>query len=244
MPADLKPVLSEAGIEGCVAVQADQTEKETKFLLNLADRYDFIKGVVGWLDLQVEDIEEKLNRYHLHEFLKGLRHTVQDEPDDRFLLRSDFLRGMQALQSFDLAYDLLIFPRHLPVAAEFASKFPEQKFVLDHIAKPNIKNRKIKTWEHGIRELAKHPNLYCKVSGTVTEADWKNWNPEDFYPYLDVIFDAFGPNKIMFGSDWPVCTLAASYEQVLSIVNNYIQQFSPEKQEKIMGENARKFYNL
>jgi L-fuconolactonase len=244
MPLDLEPILDKNGIEGCVAVQADQTEQETEFLLKLADEYDFIKGVAGWLDLQANDIEKKLNRYHQHQFLKGLRHTVQDEPDDRFLLRPDFLRGMQTLQSFDLTYDLLIFPRHLPIAVEFASKFPDQKFVLDHIAKPDIKNHKIKPWKKGIKELTGHPNMYCKVSGMVTEADWKNWKPENFRPYLDVIFDSFGPEKIMFGSDWPVCTLAASYEQVLEIVINYIQQFPPAEQQKIMGENARNFYNL
>jgi L-fuconolactonase len=244
MPPDLKLILDEARVDGCVAIQADQTEQETEFLLKLATRYDFIKGVVGWLDLQADDIKEKLNQYHQYKYLKGLRHTVQDEPDDRFLLRSDFLRGMQALQPFDLTYDLLIFPRHLPVAVEFASKFPDQKFVLDHIAKPEIKNHKIQVWENGIRELANHSNIYCKISGMVTEADWKKWKPEDFRPYLDVTFDAFGPGKIMFGSDWPVCTVAASYEQVLFIVKNYIQQFSSEEQEKIMGENAGEFYNL
>jgi L-fuconolactonase len=244
MPSDFKPILDENGIGGCVAVQADQTERETDFLLELASQHDFIKGVVGWLDLQADDIDEKLNRYHRHPFLKGLRHTVQDERDDRFLLRPDFRRGMQALQEFNLTYDILIFHRHLPVAAEFASGFPGQKFVLDHIAKPEIKSRKIDTWEKGIRELAGHPNMYCKISGMVTEADWEYSKPEDFRPYLDVIFDAFSPDRVMFGSDWPVCTLAASYKQVLNIVRNYIQQFSPEKRKKIIGENAREFYNL
>jgi len=244
MPPDLKPLLDKNGVDGCVAVQADQTERETKFLLELANQYDFIKGVVGWLDLQADNLEERLQRFHQHKFLKGLRHIVQDEPDDRFLLRPDFLRGVKLLQEFELTYDILIYARHLPVAVEFASKFPDQPFVLDHIAKPEIKNQKIDAWEQGIRELAKHPEMYCKISGMVTEADWESWQPEDLQPYLDVVFDAFGPDRLIFGSDWPMCTLASSYKQVLDIVKNYIQRYPKEDQEKIMGKNVKQFYNL
>jgi L-fuconolactonase len=244
MPPTLKRRMNREDIDGCVAIQADQTEQETEFLLHLAEKYDFIKGVVGWLDLQANDIEEKLNQYHQNRWLKGLRHTVQDEPDDRFLLRPDFLRGMKMLQSFDLTYDILIYARHLPVAIEFASKFPNQKFVVNHIAKPDIKHGKIDEWKNGICILSDHPNMYCKVSGMVTEANWGNWKSSDFTPYLDVIFEAFGPERIMFGSDWPVCTLAASYGQVLHILKEYIQYYSHGKRKKIMRENAQEFYDI
>ncbi len=244
MPPDLKKEMDRVGLEGCVAVQADQTEAETDFLLDLYDRYEYIKGVVGWLDIRADNFEEKLDQYAEKKGLKGLRHIVQDEPDDQFLLRPDFLRGIKTLGGYDLAYDILIFSRHLPVAVKFAMEFPEQKFVLDHIAKPEIAEQEIEEWERGIRELAQHPNMYCKVSGMVTEADWDYWQPDDFKPYLDIVFDAFGTDRLMFGSDWPVCTLAASYREVWEIIEDYIQEFTDEKKVNIMGINAKQFYSL
>lgn len=244
MPRDLTTEMNKAGIDGCVAVQADQSEEETDFLLALADEYDFIKGVVGWLDICADDFEERLNHYADYKALKGLRHIVQDEPDDYFLLRDNFLRGMKSLGEFGLTYDILIYARHLPVAVEFASKFPDQKFVVDHIAKPEIQAQKIGEWEKGMRELAQHPNMYCKISGMVTEADWKQWKPDDIKPYLDVVFDAFDIDRLMFGSDWPVCILAAEYIEVTQLVGEYIETMTEEEQRLIMGENARRFYNL
>lgn len=244
MPPDLKQEMDRYGIDGCVAVQAGQTEGETKFLLELAEEYPFVRGVVGWLDLEAHDLEKKLEHYTRFDRFRGLRHIVHDEPDDRFLLRPDFLRGIETLGKYDLCYDILIFARHLPVAVEFANRFPDQKFVLDHIAKPEIRDQKIGSWEKGIRELAKHPHMYCKVSGMVTEADWNGWASDDFRPYLDVVFDAFGPERLLFGSDWPVCKLAASYGEVLQLVEEYIGSYPQTDQEQIMGLNAMKCYKL
>lgn len=244
MPPELKKELDRVGMEGCVAVQADQSEEETHFLLSLADRYDVIKGVVGWLDMRADSFRQRLEYYGSYPKLKGLRHLVQDEPDDRFLLRPDFLSGMRNLADFDLAYDILIFARHLPAALEFVNHFPDQKFVLDHIAKPEIKEQNIAQWEEGIRELARHPRLYCKLSGMVTEADWEQWSPEDFKPYLDVVFDAFGTERLMYGSDWPVCKLAADYKEVYGLIAEYIEPLSEEEKDRILGGNAVRCYGL
>lgn len=244
MPPDLKKEMEAVDIDSCIAIQADQTEKETQFLLSLAEEYGFIDGIVGWLDIQAHDFNKKLERFVQHEKFKGLRHIVQDEPDDRFLLQPDFLNGMSILGHYHLPYDILIYARHLPVAVEFASKFPDQKFVVDHIAKPKIEEQKIEDWENGIRELAQHPQMYCKVSGMVTEADWKHWKTEDFKRYLDVIFDAFGMDKLMFGSDWPVCTLAAGYDEVVQLLEEYIAPLPAKEQQLILGGNAKRFYNL
>lgn len=244
LPPDLKNEMDKVNIDGCVAVQADQTEEETDFLLEQAQLYDFVKGVVGWLEIRADDFEERLTTYLENDYLKGLRHIVQDEPDDRFLLQPEFVRGIEILGRYDITYDILIYARHLPVAVEFASKFPDQPFVLDHIAKPKIREREIDQWEKGIRQLAQHPGMYCKVSGMVTEADWEVWQPDDFKPYLDVIFDAFGTDRLMFGSDWPVCTLAAEYEEVYGLVSNYLQDMNDEQKEQVFGKNATRFYSL
>ncbi len=244
MPPNLETEMGRVGIDGCVVVQADQTVEETQFLLSLAEEYSFIAGVVGWLDIRANDLSEKLGQFVQHDAFKGLRHIVQDEPDDRFLLQPDFLKGIGILGNYNMPYDILIYARHLPVAVEFASKFPDQKFVVDHIAKPEIEKQKTGDWEEGMRELAQHPLMYCKVSGMVTEADWKNWNPDDFKPYLDVVFDAFGIDRLMFGSDWPVCKLAAGYEEVVQLLEEYIEPLAKEEQQLIMGGNAKRFYKL
>lgn len=244
LPEDLKPLLERTGIDGTVAVQARQNLKETEWLLELADRYDFIKGVVGWVDLRSPEVKQQLEIYSQHPKLKGVRHVVHDEPDDRFMLREDFLRGLSLLREFDLTYDLLLFPKHLPIAVEVVKQFPDQKFVLDHIAKPFIRDHVLSPWDEDIRALAQFENVYCKVSGMVTEAVWKQWQIADFRPYLDVVFDCFGPDRLMFGSDWPVCTLSATYEEVVHIVQDYLQQFPTEIQERVLGQNAVTFYNL
>ncbi len=243
-PVDLKVALDTIHFDGCVAVQASQTEAETEFLLNQAEKYPIIKGVVGWLDLCHPDIEERLRYFSQFDKLKGLRHVVQDEPDDRFLLREEFLRGMSLLFRYDLTYDILIFPRHLDVAVEFVSMFPEQGFVLDHIAKPYIKNGSLSPWQEGIKQLADFDNVHCKLSGMVTEADWQSWEYEDFVPYLDIVYDAFGEDRLMIGSDWPVCTLAGDYSQVMGIVLKYLEGKGENAQKKILGQNATDFYHL
>lgn len=244
MPPDLKKELDKVGMEGSIAVQADQREEETDFLLSLAERYDFIRGVVGWLDIRAERFHQRLAHYSSHPKLKGLRHLIQDEPDDRFMMHTDFLEGMEALGEFDLTYDILIFARHLPVARAFVNRFPDQTFVLDHIAKPEIGEQNITQWEEGIRELAQHPRLYCKLSGMVTEADWERWSPDDFKPYLEVVFDAFGTQRLMFGSDWPVCKLAAEYEEAYRIIAEYIEPLSEREKNRILGGNAVQCYDL
>jgi L-fuconolactonase len=244
LPTELLAELKSNGIDACVAVQADQSEKETEFLLDLAEKHREIAGVVGWVNLLDGAAEERLAYFSQFGKLRGLRHIVQAERDDRFLLRKDFLRGIGLLSRFGFTYDILIYARHLPVAEQFVRQFPEQKFVIDHIAKPQIKARELERWAGDIRAIAKHSNVWCKVSGMVTEADWKSWTREDFDPYLDVVFDAFGVDRLMFGSDWPVCLLGGSYGQIEEIVDNYIQSFSSRDKEKILGGNAIHFYGL
>lgn len=244
LPDDLLPLLKAVGIDGTVAIQARQIPEETRWLLELAYRYPFIKGVVGWGDLRSPQLREQLERFASHPKLCGVRHVVQDEPDSQFMLREDFIRGLGMLAEFDLTYDILIFPRHLPVACELVARFPDQRFVLDHIAKPLIRDRKVTPWDADIRRLAAYPNVFCKVSGMVTETDWHQWRPADFRPYLDIVFAAFGSKRIMFGSDWPVCTLAGAYADVVEIVSDYVQQLSEEEQADVWGETARRFYRL
>ena len=244
MPPDLEPLMQAAGIDGTVAVQARQNLRETDFLLDLADQYDFIRGVVGWVDMRADDVEAQLERLAPHPRMVGVRHIVHDEADDRFMLGGNFLRGLAKLKACDLRYDLLLFPRHLPIAIDVVQRFPEQPFVLDHIAKPFIKDGLLEPWERDIRQLAANDNVWCKVSGMVTEAAWGGWTQADYRPYLDVVFDCFGIDRLMFGSDWPVCTLSGSYSQVVGIVETYISALSADEQAKIMGGVASKFYNL
>jgi L-fuconolactonase len=244
LPADLKPELERNGFHGCVAVQTRQTLEETRWLLELAELAPFILGVVGWVDLRSPRLRFELESLAGKSKLVGVRHIVQSELDDRFLLQPDFLRGIAMLEEFDLAYDILIYPRHLPVTAEFVARFPKQRFVLDHLAKPPIKSRAVDTWARGIRELASHQNVHAKVSGLVTEADWQAWKPEDMRPYLDVAFECFGPRRLMIGSDWPVCTVAGSYSRVTDGVKNYISKHAEEEREAVLGGNAAKFWRL
>ena len=244
MPPDLQPLMTATGIDGTVAVQARQNLRETEFLLELADQYDLIRGVVGWVDLRADNVEAQLQRFAPHPNLVGVRHIVQDEADDRFMLGGNFLRGLAALKAYDLRYDLLLFPKHIPIAIDVVKRFPEQPFVLDHIAKPFIKDGALEPWESDIRALATFDNVWCKVSGMVTEAAWGTWMQDDYTPYLDVVFDCFGIDRLMFGSDWPVCTLSGSYNQVVGIVENYIAALSGDEQAKVMGGNAAEFYQL
>jgi len=243
LPKDLKPLLDQSKIDGCVAVQADQSETETDFLLDLAGRYDFVKGVVGWVDLRSPQLSERLEHYCNNSFFKGVRHIVQAEKDG-FMLQESFLKGIQQLKDFNLTYDILIFPHQLEEAVALVKKNPEQAFVLDHIAKPYIKDKKIDQWAKHINQLAAHQNVYCKLSGLLTEADWNHWQEEDFTAYLTVIMEAFGTDRMMYGSDWPVCLLAGSYPHVVRIVENFISSLSTNDQKKIMGQNAHHFYNL
>jgi L-fuconolactonase len=243
LPEDLQPVLEANGFEGCITVQSDQSEAENSFHLANAEKNSFIKGVVGWVDLQAKNVEERLSYYSQFEKLKGFRHVLQGEPQRDFMLRPEFMRGVGLLNKYGFTYDILIFPDQLAFTKQFVAAFPVQKFVIDHIAKPYIKDKKIDEWKRDISEVAQFENVYCKVSGMVTEADWKGWKKEDFRPYLDAIVEAFGVKRLMYGSDWPVCLLAASYENMLGIVKDYFSSFSAEEQQMFFGDNARRFYS-
>lgn len=244
LPEDLIKVYSDNNIDGCVAVQADQTLAETDFLVNLASKYDFIKGIVGWVDLRGDDIEAVLEKYSQFNKIKGYRHVVQGEPDHNFLLRPNFLNGIKAIEKYDLTYDILIFPHQLGATLEFVKRFPKLKFVIDHIAKPYIKDGFFDGWAVLMKEIAKQENVYCKISGMITEADYKSWTEAQLNPYMDLVLNAFGTERIMYGSDWPVCLVAGNYAQVKTIMTNFISNLSSTEQDAIMGKNAIQFYNL
>ena len=207
LPADLDPLLKSIGFSGTIAVQARQMVEETEWLLTLSDQHDIIRGVVGRVDLRSPNLRKQLEKYARHPKLVGVRHVVHDEPDDNFMLLPDFRRGIAQLREFGLTYDLLLFPRHLPAAVKLVEEFPEQPFVLDHIAKPVIRDRQISPWKEDLHVPARFENVYCKLSGMVTEAAWKGWHSEDFRCYMDIVIQAFGTDRVMIGSDWPVCTL-------------------------------------
>jgi len=242
LPDELGTELQTAGIDACIAVQATQVVYETRWLLELAERHPFIAGVIGWVDLQADDAASHIEQLATHPKFLGVRHIVQSEPDDRFLLRPAFCRGVSLLADFDLTYDILIYPRHLPAAVEFVSRFDDQRFVLDHLAKPEIRLRQLEPWADWLRELARFPNVYCKLSGLVTEADWRHWTPSDLEPYLDVALECFGPGRLMFGSDWPVCTAAASYQRVTAVVDDYLSRRCAGDRGRVMGENAARVW--
>jgi L-fuconolactonase len=242
LPPDLQPILRRQGIDGSIAVQARQTLAETKWLLELADAHETIKGVVGWIDLRSAYLAEQLKDFSKHPKFVGVRHVVQDEPDDRFMLQPDFLRGIGQLLEFNLTYDILIFPRQLAAAIELVKRFPRQPFVIDHIAKPEIKSGSLSPWREQISELAKFPNVLCKISGMITEARWGAWKRGDFTPYLDSVFEAFGSNRLMFGSDWPVCLLAGKYEDTVQIVSDHLSSLSESEKQSVFGLNAEQFY--
>ena len=243
LPQTSSSTLKRNDIDGCIVVQASQAEVETLFQVELSKTHEIIKGVVGWVDLQKENIEERLQYFSQYPIIKGWRHVVQAEPND-FLLGKNFQRGIAALQPYGYTYDILIYYHQLKPALEFVSKFPDQKFVIDHCAKPDIANKKIDEWKTLMQEIAKHPNVYCKLSGLFTEAKWKEWSAGEFYPYLDVVFDAFRTDRLMFGSDWPVILLSGIYVQWKSLLEKYMENFAEEDRVKVFGENAVRFYNL
>jgi len=245
LPPDLLPELKSIGFDGSVAVQARQSLEETNWLLQLADEHPQIKGVVGWVDLQSEQAEAQIAAFAQHPKAVGVRHVIHDEEDIDFMLRPAFIRGVQLLEKYNLAYDILIFPKHLTNTIGFVKQFSEQQtFVVDHIAKPLIKDGIVSPWKEDIAVLAKFPNVYCKVSGMVTEADWNTWKPEDIRPYLDIVVEAFGPERILIGSDWPVCLVAGKYSEVMQVVIDYISSFTEKEQALMLGGNAVKAYRI
>jgi len=243
LPADLRPLLEANGFHGSVVVQVRQTVEETRWLLELAKANPFILGVVGWVDLRSPRLRSTLESFAGNRKLVGVRHIAQSEPDE-FLLRPDFLSGISQLEEFNLAYDILIYTKHLPIATELASRFPRQRFVLDHLAKPPIKSGAIEFWALRVRELASCSNVYAKLSGLVTEADWQTWKTGDIQPYLDIAFECFGSSRLMIGSDWPVCNVAASYQRAMELIKDYLSKFRSKEREAVLGGNAAKFWGL
>lgn len=243
-PADLEVLLKQNNFDGCVAVQSDQSEEENQFHLQHAEKFDFIKGIVGWVDLRSKDVEERLQHYSRFHKMKGFRHVLQGEAQRDLMLQPAFMNGIALLNKYGFTYDILIYQDQLTYIPKLVSFFPEQPFVIDHLAKPNIKNGEIAEWKKDIERVAQFQNVYCKISGMVTEADWKHWKKEDFKPYLDVIVEAFGMDRVLFGSDWPVCLVAAFYSQVVELAEDYFSSFSQEEQAKFFGLNAIRFYKL
>ncbi len=244
LPADLGPLLAANGMDGCVAVQADQSEAETQFLLDLAREYPFIRGVVGWVDLRSPQVGDRLAHFAADPHFRGVRHLVQGEPNDEFLLQPDVMRGISALTPLGLTYDLLLVPRQLPAAARLAALLPGQRFVLDHIAKPLIKDGVLEPWASDLGALALHQNVFCKLSGLITEAEWGSWTPAQLRQYLDVVVESFGVDRLLWGSDWPVCLLAGSYQDVREVIAEYLVRFSVDERNAIFGGNAATCYGL
>ena len=242
-PGDLYAELKANGLDGSIAVQARQSLAETEWLLNLADKYDFIKGVVGWVDLRSDQLESQLEKFSKNKKFAGVRHVVQDEPNDQFVLEEDFLEGISLLARYELTYDILVFEHQMPASIKMVEKFPEQKFVVDHMAKPLIKKGILHPWKENIETIAGFKNVHCKLSGMITEANWSDWSTRDFTKYLDVVFESFGPDRLMFGSDWPVCKLAGSYADTVSLVEKYISGLPEKSRRSVMGENALDFYS-
>jgi len=243
LPENISLTLTRNGVDGCVAVQADQSELETHFLIELAKTHPIIKGIVGWVDLQNENIEERLSYFSKYPIIKGWRHIVQGEPDN-FLSGKNFRRGLSFLQAYDFTYDVLIYHHQLQQAVEFVSQFPDQKFIIDHCAKPDIRHKKIEDWKVLMKEMATHSNVHCKVSGLFTEAAWKEWSAGEFYPYLDIVFQEFGIDRLLFGSDWPVILVSGIYVQWKSLLEKFMENFPEEEKQKFFGYNAIRFYNL
>jgi L-fuconolactonase len=244
LPADLQPLLDRAGVRGAIAVQARQTLEETRWLLQLAEGASWMKGVVGWAPIAAPEFQEVLADLKRHKKLKGLRHVIQDEPDDQFILSAAFNRGICTLQDTGHVYDILIHARHLPQAARFVDMHPNQRFVLDHCAKPPILSGELEPWATHIRELAKRPHVCCKLSGLVTEADWQQWTPANLGPYWRVVLEAFGPDRLLFGSDWPVALLATSYQRWVDVVTEWIAPLSASEQDAIWSGTASHVYSL
>jgi len=244
LPADLQREIEAAAIDGVVSVHARQTLEETRWLLDLAEEHEFIKGVVGWVPLADPDVREQLDSLARQPSLKGVRHVVQDEPDDNFILGDAFNAGVDALAKHGLVFDILIYERQLPQAIQFVDRHPQQVFVLDHLAKPQVKNSIVDPWREHIRQLAARENVYCKVSGLTTEADWQSWSEDQLSVYLDTVLEAFGARRLMFGSDWPVCLLATTYGGWYDLMRRKFADLSAEEQSRIFGHTAIDVYKL
>ena len=243
MPDDLAPLLQKNGIDGCVAVQADQSEGETHFLLSLAEQHAFIRGVVGWVDLCSDDLPERLEYFSGFQKLRGFRHILQGQAPG-WMLQPAFLKGIIALKAKGFTYDILVFPRHLKAVHTLIGMNDQQPFIIDHLAKPYIKKGLIQQWAKDMRRIARFENVYCKISGMVTEANWQSWQPDHLWPYMETVLEAFGPQRVCYGSDWPVCLLAADYDRQLAVFQSWIEPLSPSERAALLGGNAAAFYQL
>lgn len=244
LPSELRSHLTEIGFDGSIAVQARQQEQETEWLLELANSHDFIQGVVGWIDFLSPRLEESLERFANNKKLKGVRELIHDMPNDDYAISPIHTRAISQLAQYGLTYDLLLKPKNLPAANQLVRWFPDQPFVVDHVAKPRISGDLTLLWRGGIQSLAECENVYCKLSGMVTEAAWQNWKPSDFRPYLDFVLETFGPQRVMIGSDWPVCTLSGSYQETMNIVIDYVSELTSSESQNVLGRNAAMFYHV
>jgi L-fuconolactonase len=243
LPGDLRPLLEDAKMDGCIAVQADESLRETDFLLDLADQNEWIRGVVGWADLKSELLDEVLDQYSTAKKLVGFREVLQSK-DPRYMLQEEFVRGVQKVGKRGYLYDILIFPNHLESTLELIKKCPDQLFVIDHLAKPFIKDGEWKEWKKALTPIAEREVVHCKLSGMITEADWKKWTPDHLFPYLEIALELFSPDRLMYGSDWPVCLVAGEYENYLEVIEQFTDTLSPSEKSSIMGETAAKFYKI
>lgn len=243
LPDDLRPLLQEHRIDKTVVVQAAPTVAETDFLLALAQRREFIAGVVGWLDMASVDFEDQFAAYRRKPGFIGIRPMLQDLPEDDYILKPQVLDSLEKIAAADFPFDFLVYTRHLPYVLQALERAPGLRAVIDHIAKPEIRARRMEPWKSHIRELAQYPNVYCKLSGMITEADRKNWKADDLQPYVEHVAECFGPQRLMFGSDWPVCLLAGTYSQVINTLAEILAPMLNEAaMAKILGENAARFY--
>ncbi len=244
LPRDLLPHMQAAGVERSVFVQTQHTLEENRWALNLAEENPFIAGVVGWVDLAADDVEDQLSEFLQHPKFVGVRHITQGEPDDNFIVRPDVVRGLKVLQKHGVPFDLLFYTQHLRHATTLAQMLPDLPMVIDHLSKPKIREQKLDSWRADLLQAAQYPNLYCKLSGMVTEADWKSWKPADLKPFVETALEAFGPARCLFGSDWPVCELAASYEDVVAALKEVLGPITVSEESQIFGQTAASFYQL
>lgn len=244
LPADLAPHLKQCGIDKSIFVQTQHNLEENRWVLQLAAENDFIAGVVGWVDLSSADCEQQLEEFLEHPKFVGIRHVVQDEPDEDFIIRPNVIRGLKILEKHQVPYDLLFYTQHLRHAVQLGRELPDLPMVIDHLAKPKIREGVTAGWDKDLKAAAEFPNIHCKLSGMVTEADWQNWKPSHLKPYVETALEAFGADRCMYGSDWPVCELAATYEQVYSALVDMLGPLSDTERERILGGTAREFYRL
>jgi L-fuconolactonase len=244
LPKDLRPIYNKLNIGGCIAVQADESDTETAFLLTLATENNFIEGVVGWIDPKDNLLEEKLNQYSTQTLLKGFRNIIQGKPDDFYFTNPEFHQFLKKLKFYNFTYDILVYENQLRATIKCTEQFPDQKFILDHCGKPNIKAKNYKDWASQIKILASNPNVYCKLSGLVTEANLNSWSYDDLMPYMEIAAEYFGSDRLCFGSDWPVCLLASDYERLYDVTNKFVNQLSSKEQENILGINVCRFYGI